>query len=318
MCRAHRRRPRHHRTHRRDRRSDARNPRGAGIHPPLPRELHELRGRVHDANSEISRLQLELEQTSELIRHDPLTGVLNRKGLDDALARETALARRRGTALCLGLLDVDNFKQINDTHGHQTGDEALQHLAEVVRDNLRPQDSVARYGGEEFVILLPDTVLDSAMATLVRLQRALTKRFFLAQQQKLLITFSAGVAELRDSEDPEDAIDRADKAMYIAKRSGKNRVLAAPDAPGRQSGRTMLNSYRNDIHIDTAACWRCSFPSSPSPAAGRAEALGRLFFSPAERHPNRPATRPRPSAATPTAQAGRHHHPQRRRTHPVP
>ncbi len=190
-------------------------------------ELKELRGRVNDANSEISRLQLELEQTSELIRHDPLTGVLNRKGLDEALARETALSRRRGTPLCLGLLDIDNFKQINDTHGHQTGDEALQHLTEVVRENLRPQDSVARYGGEEFVILLPDTALDSAIATLVRLQRALTKRFFLARQQKLLITFSAGVSELKDSEAPEQAIDRADKAMYIAKRSGKNRVLAA-------------------------------------------------------------------------------------------
>lgn len=191
-------------------------------------QLSELQARVHDANGEISRLQIELEQTSELIRHDPLTGVLNRKGLDDALSRETALARRRGTRLCLGLLDVDNFKQINDVHGHQTGDEALQHLADVVKENVRPQDSVARYGGEEFVVLLPDIDLDSAVATLVRLQRALTKRFFLARQQKLLITFSAGVAELREDETPETAIDRADKAMYIAKRSGKNRVIAAP------------------------------------------------------------------------------------------
>ncbi|WP_088179373.1 diguanylate cyclase [Zoogloea sp. LCSB751] len=190
-------------------------------------EIEELHSRVNDANAEITRLQLELEQTSEMIRHDPLTGVLNRKGLDEALARETALARRRGTALCIGLLDVDNFKQINDVHGHQTGDEALQHLVDVVRENMRPQDSVARYGGEEFVILLPDTSLESAVATLTRLQRALTKRFFLARQQKLLITFSAGVAELYEHESPEGAIDRADKAMYIAKRSGKNRVIAA-------------------------------------------------------------------------------------------
>ncbi|WP_346287968.1 diguanylate cyclase [Zoogloea sp.] len=191
-------------------------------------ELDELRTRVNDANGEITRLQIELEQTSELIRHDPLTGVLNRKGLDEALARETALAQRRGSALCIGLLDVDNFKLINDQHGHQTGDEALQHLSEVVRENVRPQDSVARYGGEEFVILLPDTQLDSAVNTLVRLQRALTKRFFLARQQKLLITFSAGVVEMHADETPESAIDRADKAMYIAKRSGKNRVVAAP------------------------------------------------------------------------------------------
>ncbi|TXH78851.1 GGDEF domain-containing protein [Thauera aminoaromatica] len=191
-------------------------------------EIEELRQQASHANAEIARLQAELEQTSELIRHDPLTGMLNRKGLDEALSREAAFAQRRGTPLCLGLLDVDNFKQINDTHGHQTGDEALQHLATVIRENVRPQDSVGRYGGEEFVVLLPDTALDSAAAALVRLQRALTKRFFLARQQKLLITFSAGVAQLRPDEQPEHAVDRADKAMYIAKRSGKNRVISAP------------------------------------------------------------------------------------------
>lgn len=191
-------------------------------------EIEDLREQASQANAEIARLQAELEQTSALIRHDPLTGVLNRKGLDEALSREAAFAQRRGTPLCLGLLDVDNFKQINDTHGHQTGDEALQHLTSVIRENVRPQDSVGRYGGEEFVVLLPDTDIDSATAALVRLQRALTKRFFLARQQKLLITFSAGVAELRPEEQPMDAIDRADKAMYLAKRSGKNRVIAAP------------------------------------------------------------------------------------------
>ena len=191
-------------------------------------EIEDLREQANQANAEIARLQAELEQTSALIRHDPLTGVLNRKGLDEALSREAAFAQRRGTPLCLGLLDVDNFKQINDTHGHQTGDEALQHLTNVIRENVRPQDSVGRYGGEEFVVLLPDTDLDSATAALVRLQRALTKRFFLARQQKLLITFSAGVAELRAEEQPVGAIDRADKAMYLAKRSGKNRVIAAP------------------------------------------------------------------------------------------
>ncbi|MCB1913627.1 MAG: GGDEF domain-containing protein [Rhodocyclaceae bacterium] len=110
-------------------------------------ELGELRAEVDRANGEISRLQRDLDAASELVRHDPLTGTLNRKGLDEALAREIARARRRGTPLSLALLDVDNFKNLNDTFGHETGDDALRNLSEVVRSSLRPQDCVARYGG---------------------------------------------------------------------------------------------------------------------------------------------------------------------------
>ncbi|MCB1901979.1 GGDEF domain-containing protein [Cognatazoarcus halotolerans] len=190
-------------------------------------EISELRTEVDRANSEISRLQRDLDAASELVRHDPLTGTLNRKGLDEALEREIARARRRGTTLSLALLDVDNFKNLNDTFGHKTGDEALRHLAEVVRSSLRPQDCVGRYGGEEFLIVLPDTDLDSANATLTRLQRELTKRYFMANNQRLLITFSAGVTRLMDDEAANVAVDRADRAMYAAKRAGKNRVLTA-------------------------------------------------------------------------------------------
>lgn len=190
-------------------------------------ELAELREQVESANQHILRLQRELDETSELVRHDPLTGTLNRKGLDEALAREIARARRHGSSLCLALLDVDNFKQLNDTYGHRAGDDALRHLAGVIREALRPQDAVGRYGGEEFLILLPDTELEQANTVIVRLQRELTRRFFLAASQKLLITFSAGITRLDHAEDPQIAIDRADKAMYAAKRAGKNRVLSA-------------------------------------------------------------------------------------------
>jgi diguanylate cyclase len=127
----------------------------------------------------------------------------------------------------MAMLDIDNFKKINDTYGHDIGDQALVHLAQVVRETLRPQDTLARYGGEEFVIVLSDTRLDDAITAMVRVQRELTRKFFMHNNEKLLITFSCGVAELGAEEGPPEAIKRADQAMYLAKRAGKNRVVAA-------------------------------------------------------------------------------------------
>lgn len=190
-------------------------------------ELANIRKRVMQAEEEIIKLQGELDKASVQARLDPLTGALNRRGLDEAFAREILAARRKGTHLCLAMLDIDNFKVLNDTHGHNVGDSALTHLAGVARTCMRPQDTVARYGGEEFVILLPDTTLVQAVDAMQRLQRELTKRFFLQDNERLMITFSAGVALLDSAEIPEDAVKRADHAMYLAKRAGKNRVFAA-------------------------------------------------------------------------------------------
>lgn len=190
-------------------------------------ELDQLRKTVDQANKEIARLEGELVQASELVRHDPLTGTLNRKGLDEMLARELARMERRNTRLCVSLLDVDDFKKLNDTLGHLTGDAALKHLARVICENIRPQDSAGRYGGEEFLILLPDTSIEDAVAAMRRLQRELTKRIFLHDNKKVLITFSAGVTEVVQGEEIQQAIDRADKGMYQAKRAGKNRVESA-------------------------------------------------------------------------------------------
>ena len=190
-------------------------------------ELNSMRARVAEAEQEVARLQSELSETSEMVRHDQLTGALNRKGLEETLDRELARAQRRQTPICLALLDVDNFKRLNDTYGHQTGDDALIHLARVIRETMRPHDTLARYGGEEFLIILPDTSIDDAMTALTRLQRELTKRFFLHNNEKLLITFSAGVTAFREGEPRGEAIARADAAMYQAKKSGKNRAVAA-------------------------------------------------------------------------------------------
>ncbi|TRZ69384.1 MAG: diguanylate cyclase [Rhodocyclaceae bacterium] len=188
-------------------------------------ELKGMQERVDSTEATLVRLYEELDNASAQARHDPLTDALNRKGLDDALAREIASVRRRNVPLSICLLDIDNFKKLNDRLGHEAGDQALIHLAKVARQCVRPNDILARYGGEEFVILMPDTKLDDGIEAMVRLQRELTKKFFMSDTEKILITFSAGVAELGADEAGIDAIKRADKAMYQAKRAGKNRVV---------------------------------------------------------------------------------------------
>lgn len=182
---------------------------------------------VNDAEQRIRALEAELQQMSELIREDQLTGSLNRRGLDDVMARESARAERRQTPLCVAMLDLDNFKKFNDTYGHLAGDGALKHLVYVVRETLRAIDVIARYGGEEFLILLPETTIEEAAATMVRVQRELTRHFFLHDNEKMLITFSCGVALRKPGEDQESLLARADRAMYQAKNSGKNRVVIA-------------------------------------------------------------------------------------------
>jgi diguanylate cyclase len=190
-------------------------------------ELQGMKQRAEATEAEISKLHQELDRISAQARHDPLTGALNRQGLDEAVTREVAKVKRRDTPLCMALLDIDNFKKLNDSLGHAAGDAALAHLASVTREVMRPQDTLARYGGEEFVIILPDTPLDNGIEAMTRLQRELTKRFFMAGTEKVLITFSAGVAQLAHGETGPQAIKRADQAMYLAKRAGKNRVLGA-------------------------------------------------------------------------------------------
>jgi len=190
-------------------------------------ELSVMRGRVNEAEREVNRLQNELAHASDLVRHDALTGALNRKGMDEALESEVGRLRRQGGSLSLAMLDIDNFKKLNDSLGHAVGDAALVHLSQVARETIRPQATLARYGGEEFVVMLPNTPIADAVSAMVRVQRELTRRFFLSNNDKVLITFSCGVAELQGEETPYDALKRADEAMYLAKRAGKNRVVSA-------------------------------------------------------------------------------------------
>lgn len=188
-------------------------------------DLRASKQRVEEAEKRINELQGELDKASTLVRHDQLTGALNRRGLNETFDSEVARSQRRTSPLCVALLDIDNFKKLNDSLGHEAGDAALIHLVTVIRDTLRPQDTLARFGGEEFIIIMPDTPVDAAQKAIVRLQRELTKRFFLHANEKLLITFSAGVTELCPDDTQASITKRADEAMYAAKKAGKNRVV---------------------------------------------------------------------------------------------
>lgn len=190
-------------------------------------ELVSAQRKADDYERKVHSLELELESMSALVHEDQLTSTLNRRGLEGAYVQEAARSDRRGTLLVLAILDLDNFKQVNDRLGHQAGDQALIHLAGVIRRTLRPTDIIARYGGEEFVVLLPETGDQEAARIMLRLQRELTRRFFLHNRERVLITFSAGVAQRTPGETREALIARADRALLQAKQAGKNRVVVA-------------------------------------------------------------------------------------------
>jgi diguanylate cyclase len=189
-------------------------------------DLVEARTRVDAFGVEVRRLEAELANVSERLHEDQLTELLNRRGLARAYDSEAARADRAGTTMCLAVMDIDHFKNINDKFGHPTGDQALIHLTRIVRESIRPSDVVARLGGEEFVIMLPEASLDEASAVIQRVQRELTKRIFMHEHQRVLMTFSAGVVQRMPGELRDALIGRADRALYAAKQSGRNRVVA--------------------------------------------------------------------------------------------
>ncbi|HWH85004.1 MAG TPA: diguanylate cyclase [Burkholderiaceae bacterium] len=184
-------------------------------------------GKAQGLTQRVSELESEMQRLSSEVLTDQLTQVANRRGLVQAFEAERSRLERTGSALSVGLLDIDNFKRLNDELGHGVGDEALKSLAGRVRDTLRPSDRVARYGGEEFVVLLPDTAVDEAQLILTRLQRSLTGGLFMHEHKQVFVTFSAGVTAYRAGERIEDALERADQGLYVAKRTGKNRTCAA-------------------------------------------------------------------------------------------
>ncbi|MBN9461030.1 MAG: GGDEF domain-containing protein [Burkholderiales bacterium] len=188
--------------------------------------------RATHLEQEVERLAGELRSTGTQLMTDHLTRLLNRRGLERTFRDMLAACDAQTRPFAVALLDVDDFKKLNDALGHQTGDDALRHLAAVLAAGMRPGDCAARYGGEEFVLLLSGAGARDAAEAVRRLQRTLAADVFLHRSGPVRVTFSAGVAEVRRGETLEQALARADDAMYEAKRAGKNRVIVA--SPGER------------------------------------------------------------------------------------
>jgi two-component system, cell cycle response regulator len=186
----------------------------------LKRERDHLRTSANEA-----RAQSELAQ--ERAMTDALTGLLNRYGLQRVLSHEHAEARRYNRPLSSLMIDLDNFKTINDTHGHSAGDTALQQVASILTEVVRRSDMVFRYGGEEFLVLLPETDLEGAASLAEKIRAAAAARLFGDGARAFHLTLSAGASSLSDGESGNDMIARADVALYQAKEQGRNRVETA-------------------------------------------------------------------------------------------
>jgi diguanylate cyclase (GGDEF)-like protein len=179
---------------------------------------------------DVTELQRMTEELKRMSKTDPLTGIANRRGLIEALEKEFSRARRQGHALSVLMLDLDHFKQINDRHGHTTGDAVLRGFVQIVMPEIRISDYFARMGGEEFVILLPESGLGSARQLAERLCRAVASQTFSSPQGAFSITVSIGVATIRDNDsNPENLLSRADRCLYAAKSEGRNRVRPKGD-----------------------------------------------------------------------------------------
>jgi diguanylate cyclase (GGDEF)-like protein len=165
---------------------------------------------------------------AEQIGTDPLTGCLNRRSLESRLKADWRLAKRRSTHIAVVAIDLDHFKQINDTRGHPVGDVVLQQLAGIMKATARDTDAVARFGGDEFVLLLPDTGWQGALTFAERLRRRVDDYTFGPPGMPMTITISVGVALARGTDpiSPEELLKEADRSLYKAKQQGRNRVFA--------------------------------------------------------------------------------------------
>jgi diguanylate cyclase len=190
----------------------------------LVRANERLQRQLDTAEVKLRQQADELQAQAAVARTDALTCCYNRRACDDELVRRLAEWHRRQTGFCVALLDVDEFKRLNDRYGHQAGDEVLRGVARVLAGTVREMDLVARYGGEEFAIILPGTELAEAERAATRIRGALADARFAFQRRQLQATVSIGVARVQTTDDAPSLVGRADAALYAAKQAGRDRV----------------------------------------------------------------------------------------------
>lgn len=193
----------------------------------LSRERTEsMRARMEEMESEARRLQAKLVDEKRLSLLDPLTQIPNRLAWEQRFAEESERWKRFHQPTCVAAWDIDQFKAINDNYGHRAGDKVLGVVAESLLKSVRNTDFVARYGGEEFVMLLPGTGLEDATRLANQMRESIAQIGFHFRGNPVSVTISCGITALKEGDSPDDAFDRADKAMYQAKDGGRNRVIS--------------------------------------------------------------------------------------------
>jgi diguanylate cyclase (GGDEF)-like protein len=180
--------------------------------------------------SRILRKKLELQNKNleELLyqaTHDTLTNIFNRQQLNTELRKETIRHKRYNHNLCIIMFDIDHFKLVNDTHGHDVGDEVLINLSTLAQNHIRDIDTLARWGGEEFLILLPETKLEDAHNIAEKLRVAI-ENIKLIKNKDDIITVSFGITQFQDDDDTTSFLKRVDDALYKAKDLGRNKVIS--------------------------------------------------------------------------------------------
>jgi diguanylate cyclase len=187
-----------------------------------------LEQKLEASRDDIASLQRDLDDVRRESMLDPLTKIANRKSFDEGMDKAIAEASAGKEPLCLMLIDIDHFKNFNDTYGHQTGDQVLRLVAMTLKSNIKGKDLAARYGGEEFVAILPQTDMEGAVIVAENIRKAIQAKELLKRStnEKLgRITASFGVAAFRPSDTAASLIERADRCLYAAKHAGRNRVI---------------------------------------------------------------------------------------------